>query len=209
MSRFASLHAGSAVIIVANILPRPFFTAVWSIVPRKTYFFYEVLTVNQKCYDLLYIGYHAFSETALTSVKLPSKLKEAVASFEDCTSFEKAEFAAGATIVPCGSYQSYSHGIFENCSALKEVVLPEGIEVINYYAFYGCSSLAEIKLPSTVKSMRESAFNGATLLKEIGLPEGLTELGYMAFAGTSISSVKIPSRIYRFNYKSKHKYIAY
>ena len=54
------------------------------------------------------------------------------------------------------TYGDTSYGCFENCTSLKEVILPEGITNIGDFAFYKCSSLAEIKLPSTLKNIRHN-----------------------------------------------------
>ena len=55
---------------------------------------------------------------------------------------------------------------------IKKVIIPEGVEEIQKYAFYNCSSLEEVVLPSTVKYIREFAFSLDSNLKSIGISDG-------------------------------------
>jgi len=141
---------------------------------------------------------YCFAETALTYVKLPTTITNASCPFSKCLSLEKVEIAEGATAVPHGSmnldtYGDTSYGCFENCTALKEVILPEGIVQIGSYAFYRCSSLEDIKLPSTLKTIGEKAFADCSSMKNIDMPEGVETLHFGVFSGTAIESVTIPS----------------
>lgn len=44
----------------------------------------------------------------------------------------------------------------------KSVIISEGIEYIDWFAFYGCSRLQSITIPSSVKRIGYSAFDGAS-----------------------------------------------
>lgn len=72
---------------------------------------------------------------------------------------------------------------FQGCRNLKEIVLPEGMELIPAGMFEGCSSLVEVRIPSTVKRIGSNAFRGCESLVRVELPAGLEEIGYAAFAG--------------------------
>ncbi len=52
-------------------------------------------------------------------------------------------------------------------NTITKVVLPEGIEKINQYAFANLTALEEIVLPSTLESIEYGAFYGCTSLKKI------------------------------------------
>ena len=47
------------------------------------------------------------------------------------------------------------------------VVIPEGVEAINKYAFYNCSKLTNVTLPSTCKTIGEKAFEDCVLLQNV------------------------------------------
>ena len=65
---------------------------------------------------------------------------------------------------------------FLNCTGLESVVIPEGITTIESNAFRGCSSLVEVTIPSTVTEIKQSGFDGCSSLAQVDLPEGLTTL---------------------------------
>lgn len=108
---------------------------------------------------------------------------------------------------------------FEDCTSLKEIVLPNSLITISYGAFQNCSSLTSIDIPNSVTTIRTSAFqncsglisvkfsNSLTQLDEkafadcssltlVELPGSLTSIGWEVFSGcTSLSSVIIPNTI--------------
>lgn len=51
---------------------------------------------------------------------------------------------------------------FEGNTALAAVVIPSGVEQIDWFAFYDCTSLLDITIPATVKSIGHAVFDGCT-----------------------------------------------
>ena len=54
-----------------------------------------------------------------------------------------------------------------NGEEIKDLVIPEGIDIIDSYAFYGCSSLTSITFPTSVTSIGEYAFRYCSSLTSI------------------------------------------
>ena len=74
------------------------------------------------------------------------------------------------------------YGAFKNCKALEEVVsLGANVETIDDHAFQDCIALKKIECPDSLKSIGEEAFNGCTGLMDIQLNEGLGTIGSYAF----------------------------
>lgn len=65
-------------------------------------------------------------------------------------------------------------------TTIKSVVIPEGVEEIQKYAFYNCTALEKVEIPSSVKYIREFAFDGDINLKEINFNNTET-IGRSAF----------------------------
>lgn len=65
---------------------------------------------------------------------------------------------------------------FMSCEKLATVNLSEGLEKIEYQAFWGCSSLTEIILPNTLKFIGDNAFNQCSI-QDIIIPESVKEMG--------------------------------
>ena len=75
----------------------------------------------------------------------------------------------------------YSNGnIFQGCSALKNIVIPESVTTMGPGVFYGCSSLEAINIPAGITSIEENALR-ETGLKSIEFHEDVTYFGTQAF----------------------------
>lgn len=66
-------------------------------------------------------------------------------------------------------------------TSVKNVVLPEGLEIIGNSAFWSNKTLQSINLPSTLLSVGEYAFQYCSELDNIVIPDGITHIGADAF----------------------------
>ena len=79
---------------------------------------------------------------------------------------------------------------FMSCYTLKNVVLPESLKHLGGGAFQYCTGLEEAQLPETLETVPWHTFIDCTSLKEIVIPKTVTEISYYAFAGcTSLEDV--------------------
>ena len=76
------------------------------------------------------------------------------------------------------------NGAFSGNTALKSVVIPEGVKVIGCSAFGGCTELTSVTIPSSVTTIEDGAFEGCTSLRLIIVPQAV-EIGRHAFKGCS------------------------
>ena len=74
---------------------------------------------------------------------------------------------------------------FANCTALKQINLPDSINMIGEKAFSGCSSLNSIKIPDGTSVIGNYAFEGCYLLPSVVIPSSVTSIGEYAFVGCS------------------------
>ncbi len=70
---------------------------------------------------------------------------------------------------------------FSDCSGLKNIILPIGLEKIGASAFKGCTSLESIDIPASVNSVGEKAFAGCTLLSTVHIPAGIGSIAPSMF----------------------------
>jgi len=132
------------------------------------------------------LGGYVFSNSGLTAVTIPASLKNLVfASFSQCTALKSVSFAG----VPL----RISGEAFAGCTALTSIVIPEGVENLDF-AFKNCTALTSVTLPKSLKSVR-STFSGCTALKSVVLPEGLTQLNSTFSSCTALTNVNIPSTV--------------
>lgn len=80
--------------------------------------------------SLIYLGKAAFSETRISSVKLPEHL----------------------TSIP--------EQVFAGCKSLKDINFPKNLNSIEEFSLCGCSKLVDPKIPNTVEFIGNRAFEG-------------------------------------------------
>jgi hypothetical protein len=81
-------------------------------------------------------------------------------------------------------------------SAVKEVVLPEGLINIADGAFNWCENLQSINLPASLKIIGEEAFANCSCLEEVTIPDGLRFIGAGAFhACSSLKTLSLPQNV--------------
>ena len=71
-------------------------------------------------------------------------------------------------------------GVFQSCTNLKNIVIPESVEIMGPGVFYGCSSLESINIPTGVTRIEENALR-ETGLKSVEFHAGVTYFGAQAF----------------------------
>lgn len=71
--------------------------------------------------------------------------------------------------------------VFESCTNLSSINLPEGLEEIGAEAFEECSALETIELPSTVKTIGFLAFSRSSL-RTIDIPESVVSIAQDSFS---------------------------
>ena len=70
---------------------------------------------------------------------------------------------------------------FEGRVQLREVVIPDGVEVIEPSAFAFCENLERVSLPGTLREIGRAAFRACRSLREVDIPAGVRLTGIDAF----------------------------
>ena len=150
--------------------------------------------------------------------------------FNGCESLKNIEFTREPQIIGtgafggCTSLENFSDekakevrsSAFAQCSALKEVYLPnvtefggeaflksgiektelaEGIQTIPSRMFEDCKSLKSVSLPKSTVSIDEYAFSGCEALEEVRAKNGLQIIKSRAFAGSGLKSFDMPDTV--------------
>ena len=138
------------------------------------------------------IGEGAFHRCdTITSVSLPDTLTcIGRVAFAYCTSLKHIRIPAHSfDNVPMDDALS----AFEN-SGLESVELAEGIKFIPNAAFAN-TKLKEVVLPNSIQIINRSAFEDCTSLHKVTLNEGLTSIGLGAFGNTGLAEIVIPKSV--------------
>ena len=85
---------------------------------------------------------------------------------------------------------------FQGNGSVEQIVLPQGIEVIESLAFKDCSSLQYVVMGTELKNIGQDAFSYCSSLKELRLPEGMTVIDLCICAYCpSLEKVVIPQSV--------------
>ena len=85
-----------------------------------------------------------------------------------------------------------------NGSIIKNLVISEGIIIIDGWAFTGCENLESVKLPESLTKLDWQIFLGCAKLSNINIPKKLTYLGNGFLEQTGIKEITIPENIQKF-----------
>lgn len=124
------------------------------------------------------IGEYAFSNcTSLTSIELPgamTAINEGL--FENCTGLTNIVIPSGVTSVYDNGYPNYGTAPFEGCSNLTSITLGEGMSEIPSHLFDSCTALESVEIPESITHLGDRAFNSCSNLSSITLHEGLLSI---------------------------------
>ena len=139
------------------------------------------------------IGQYAFYNCdSLTKINIPKGISTiGVDTFWGCNSLKDVyitDIEAWCNITFCVSdYSSYSsnplcyaNNLYLNNKLVKDIVIPNSVTEIPYYAF-SCDSLKSITIPDSVTSIGNCAFYCCSSLTGITIPNSVTNIGKYAF----------------------------
>ena len=85
---------------------------------------------------------------------------------------------------------------FSECSALESIQFPECVEQIGQDVFYNCSSLKSVEIPDGVTSIERGTFYGCSSLIAVQIPESVTSIGINAFENCiRLEQIKLPEKV--------------
>ena len=129
-----------------------------------------------------------FNKTGITSIKLPSTLKQLGSAFWECCFLTEID-------IPEGVEELKNH-TFSGCSGLKRVTLPDSLVVIEDSVFEGCEQLEDITIPEGVKRIGKCAFQHCAALEKIIIPNGVRLIAWKAFSDCrSLRKVYLPESV--------------
>jgi len=88
------------------------------------------------------------------------------------------EFIIGDDVTSIGD------NVFEGCSNMTSVTIPNSVTSIGNEAFKGCSGLTSVTIPNSVTSIGYSAFYGCSGLTSVTIPNSVASIDGWAFSGT-------------------------
>lgn len=140
-------------------------------------------------------GYDAMADNRASHVDIPATATDAGGNTCPVTAIDRA--------------------VFQNCSWLTSVTIPDSITSIGTYAFEGtgltsvtipssvtewgghifwqCESLSSVTLPENMTEIPSGLFSHCSSLSSVRIPSGVTSIGNQAFQECGLTSVNLPS----------------
>ena len=151
--------------------------------------------------DLEYIGSSAFHSAGdfVGDLRIPDKISVLYNdTFNGGGGFVSYEPFTGR--LDLNNVQKLGDACFSSCNFTGELVIPEGVEIIPYHAFWGngtAGRLTHVIFPSTLKIIETTAFLDQTrLMGNLVFPEGLIAIKTKAFDRCSqIEGLAFPSTL--------------
>ena len=132
--------------------------------------------------NIHYFDFHCLSNTAYIN-EHPFIINDDVLYYAEGTELtvpEGVKVIAPFAFGNLTAYESTSKNVFTDVP-YYDIVLPEGLETIEKYAFAFSSRLCHINIPESVQTIGDYAFFSCPNLEEISLSENCTEIGDFAF----------------------------
>lgn len=79
--------------------------------------------------------------------------------------------------------------VFDGCSNLRSVNIPDNVTTLRTYTFRNCSSLESAVIPRTIKTLGSRVFTGCPLQFEIDWPD-LTSVTYGSLIASKVTKIK-------------------
>lgn len=171
------------------------------------------ITIPEKIngYTITEIEEAAFYNRAVQAVVFPSTLKKIgkqAFMYSDLRSFsftgdetvEVGEAAFANTsmeeIVVPANIKEIPVACFSDNDYAKRIIINEGVETIDNFAFQYNQAVISVKIPKTIISIGENAFVGNICVEQLEIVDGVKELGYRAFDGlVELTSITLPRSI--------------
>lgn len=135
--------------------------------------------------ELVSIGRSAFSLSSLQEITIPNNVDTLGESI-----FSQAD-RLRSIVFETTKLKTIPTSAFNGCSALNNVVLPEGIETLNDRAFSNNFALSNITLPASIKTISRLSFQNCSALVEIDL-NNVQSITLSAFNGcTALQSIHV------------------
>lgn len=151
--------------------------------------------------NLKFIGSWSFLGcTGLTRIDIPASVEIiGTEAFKDCTGLTGVYITdlAKWCAIEFGNYQYqgsnwqtedkqsnpliFAKKLYLNNELVEDMVIPDGVETIQPYAFWGAECITSLTIPATVTTINNNAFWYCINLRSITIPSSVTTIGLRAF----------------------------
>lgn len=166
----------------------------------------SIVEYGGKKYTVNFLGANAFVNCGhLTSIFIPETIKgQDWGIFSGCENLHKVDVEDLYSFIKLdvgafldGSPLSYGADLYLNGRIVKDLVIPEGIEVIGYGKFHNCTSIETVVFSSTVREAGMYSFSACPNLKDVDMLGSSLELidGQAFVNASALEKVMLPETL--------------
>lgn len=134
---------------------------------------------NQTTYTIVKFGDNAFTRTGLTSIKIPSTVKEIGANALYCQTLGTVTFAENSTLETVGS-TAFAY------SKIETLEIPASVKTIGQQAFMKVPlTMIDLSKNTNLTEILPNVFKDCTKLESVKLPASITKITTGAFSNCS------------------------
>lgn len=145
------------------------------------------------------LGNYLFAGSGLTSITIPGTLERMhtyTKSYLTKSGYTFQDCTALKTVIIENGFKYINGSSFKGCTALTSVTFPASVTYVGANSFEDCTALTAISFPKDMEaSIGDAAFKNCTSLSDVTFATGskITGIGSNAFVGTALTSIEIPA----------------
>ena len=97
--------------------------------------------------------------------------------------------------IDLGNVSSLGYSSFQQCTALKQIKIPDSVNAVDYYAFYDCYSLESVRFGSGLRATGYGMFEECSRLNDVDFGTALRVIDGLCFAYTGLTTLDLPAQI--------------
>ena len=146
-------------------------------------------------------NYTFYNCSSLSSITIPSSVVSIGHSvFSGCTNLKEIhinDIAAWCSVQLDGIGGPFIYGghLIVNGKVISNLIIPDGVQSVNYSCFAYCASLQSVVFPNSLSAISYAAFASCPNLQKVNIPNSVTSIGDEAFVSCNISSLIIPNSV--------------
>lgn len=140
----------------------------------------------------------AFSSSSITSINMPTSLtyidKEAFWQCNSLTTVYINDLAKWCSMSFNGSEANplkAAENLYVDGALVKDLVIPEGVEIISSVAFYCCPAITSVTIPSSTLTVESGAFFNCKNLQTVTLKDGVKKISYAFNKCSSLTTINL------------------
>lgn len=149
-------------------------------------------------------GAESFEGTSIKSISYSKVIHFTWGSFRKCKNLKKVIWKRERKRTDEFTPSSVEDEMFEDCTSLEKVVLPQNATRMYKGVFKNCTRLKSVTLPKKLKEIYANAFRNCKSLKKLVIPKSVNYISKSAFRGCKKLKLYVYPKSYALKYAKRN-----